>query len=59
MQFGFRLLKQVLFGEKTIPLRAGAAEKRIERYKQRLAQDATDNASNLANAQDKMYGSLD
>ncbi len=59
MQFGFRLLKQVLFGEKTIPLKPGAAEKRIERYKQRLAQDIANKATDLADAQDKIYGSLD
>ena len=59
MQFGFRLLKQVLFGEQTIPLKADAVEKRIERFKQRTAQDAAENATNVADAQDKMYGSLD
>ncbi|MDP1717398.1 MAG: YkgJ family cysteine cluster protein, partial [Burkholderiales bacterium] len=37
LQFGFHLLKQVLFGERTIALKADAAEKRIERYKQRQA----------------------
>lgn len=30
MKFGFRLLKQVLFGEQTIPLKEGAVEQRIE-----------------------------
>jgi hypothetical protein len=29
MKFGFRMLKQVLFGEATIPLRPDALEKRI------------------------------
>lgn len=33
MQFGIRLLKQVLFGERAIPERAGAAEKRVEERK--------------------------
>ena len=36
MQFGSRLLKQVLFGDKTIPEKAGAAEKRIEERKEIL-----------------------
>jgi hypothetical protein len=36
MQFGTRLLKQVLFGEATIPLKAGAAEQRIEERKEVL-----------------------
>jgi len=30
MKFGFRLLKQVLFGEQTIPLKEGAIEQRTE-----------------------------
>jgi hypothetical protein len=33
MKFGFRLMKQVLFGEASIPLRKGAAEERIEKRK--------------------------
>lgn len=31
MKFGFRMLKQVLFGDATIPLRPDALEKRIAR----------------------------
>lgn len=31
MKFGFRILKQVLFGEATIPLKPDALEKRIAR----------------------------
>ena len=34
MKFGFRLMKQVLFGEKTIPERQGALEKRQEERKE-------------------------
>jgi hypothetical protein len=36
MQFGTRLLKQVLFGEVTIPVKENAAEKRIEERKEVL-----------------------
>lgn len=59
MQFGFRLLKQVLFGEITIRLKPDAAEKRIARYQERMAQAATDKAQQLADAQDNLYSSLD
>lgn len=59
MQFGFRLLKQVLFGEMTIPLKPDAAEKRIERYKQRAATLAETKAQRLADEQDQNYSNLD
>jgi hypothetical protein len=36
MQFGTRLLKQVLFGEMTIPLKEGALDKRVEERKEIL-----------------------
>ena len=36
MQFGSRLLKQVLFGDQTIPEKTGAAEKRVEERKEIL-----------------------
>ena len=58
LKFGFRLLKQVLFGEKTIPLKPDAAHKRIERYQQRQAAAFTGRAEELADAQDKFYESL-
>ncbi len=42
MRFGFRFLKQSLFGENTIPERPGALEKRLERRRERLrAQETT------------------
>jgi Fe-S-cluster containining protein len=56
LRFGFRLLRQVLFGERTIALKADAVQKRIERYKRRGG--STDKAEELANAQDKLYESL-
>ena len=43
MQFGFRLLRQVLFGEESIPLRQEASEQRRLRHlerRQRLETDA-------------------
>lgn len=36
MKFGFRLMKQVFFGEKTIPEREGAWEKRVEERREIL-----------------------
>ena len=36
MQFGIRLLKQVLFGDVTIPVKAGVVDKRIEERKEIL-----------------------
>ncbi len=36
MQFGTRLLKQVLFGEVTIPVKEGAVDKRVEERKEIL-----------------------
>jgi hypothetical protein len=56
LRFGFRLLKQVLFGEKTIELRPDAAHKRIARHRQRKVE--TDKAAWLAEAQDRLYESL-
>ena len=39
MRFGFRFLKQSLFGENTIPERADAREKRLARRQERLARE--------------------
>jgi uncharacterized protein len=58
LKFGFQLLKQVLFGEKTIPLKPDAAQKRGARYRERLAQRSAGRADELADAQDKIYESL-
>jgi hypothetical protein len=57
LKFGFRLLKQVLFGEMTIPFKRDSREKRLERYRERKAA-STDKAETLASAQDKLYESL-
>ncbi len=56
LRFGLRLLRQVLFGDNTIPLQPDAAAKRVARYKERKAQ--TDTASQLADSQDRLYESL-
>jgi Fe-S-cluster containining protein len=38
MQFGFRYLKQVLFGENTIPLNEETAKERLEKWRNRTAE---------------------
>lgn len=58
MQFAFRFLKQALFGEITIPVRPEAAEKRRERYRQKLAAIERGAAAQRADDQDHMYDSL-
>jgi Fe-S-cluster containining protein len=58
LKFGFRLLKQVLFGEKTLALRPGAELQRIARYQKRKALSSAGRAEELANAQDRTYESL-
>lgn len=42
LSFGFKLLKQVLFGENTIPLQADAMQKRVERRREDLNVDPED-----------------
>lgn len=59
MKFGFRLLKQILFGEMSIAIKGDAREKRMARYRARLAANPVDKATEVANAQDKLYDSLD
>jgi Fe-S-cluster containining protein len=56
LRFGFRLLKQVLFGENTIPLKPDAAQKRVARYQERKKH--SDTATQLSDAQDQLYESL-
>jgi Fe-S-cluster containining protein len=59
LRFGFRLLKQVLFGEKTIALKPDAASQRTERYRQRQARNVAGHAANISNDQDSLYQSLE
>ena len=42
LKFGFRLLKQVLFGENTIPLKADAMQKRVKRRREQIHADPDD-----------------
>jgi hypothetical protein len=55
MQFGFRLLRQVLFGEETITLRQEAAEERRTRLMERRARMETEAAARRARESDEMY----
>ena len=54
MQFGFRFLRQVLFGEESIPLRQEAAEQRL-RHLERRQRLRTEAAARRAMEQDEMY----
>lgn len=58
LKFGFRLLKQVLFGEQTIALKPDAVRNRGERMRERAARAQDGRAAELADAQDGIYGSL-
>ncbi len=58
MKFGFRLLKQVLFGELTIPLNRDAAQNRAARILERAAHATAGRAADLADAQDRIYETL-
>jgi len=42
LQFGFRLLKQVLFGEMTISLKTDATQKRVQRRREQTKTDPSD-----------------
>lgn len=55
MLFGFRFLKQVLFGEQTIPLKKEVAEERQQRLREKRLQAESDAAGKLAAEQDDMY----
>lgn len=59
LQFAYRYLKQALFGEITIPVKAQAAAQRSERYREKLATLARDAAARREAGQDDMYGARD
>lgn len=59
MQFGFRLLRQVLFGEESIALRQEAAEQRRLRHLERRQRVETEAAARRTLEQDEMYESPD
>jgi hypothetical protein len=55
MQFAFRFLRQVLFGEESIPLRQEAAEERRARLMERRQRMEAEAAARRAMEQDEMY----
>ncbi len=46
LKFGFRLLKQVLFGEKSIPVKADATQKRVQHRREQIKVDPSSPNSN-------------
>ncbi len=59
MQFAFRFLKQVLFGEKTIELDAAAAKERAEKWRERQSAIEREAAERLARVEEGMYEDTD
>ena len=55
MSFGFRFLKQVLYGENTIPLKKDAADKRLKRYQEKMRRTENEAAEKRTEEQDGMY----
>lgn len=58
LQFAFRFLRQVLYGEKTIALKSEALAERTQRYKEKLAQRAARSDEERSRQQDEIYKSL-
>ena len=58
LQFAFRYLRQVLYGEKTIPLKPGPAAARLESYRSKLAERAALSAEERSRRQDELYEAL-
>jgi hypothetical protein len=59
MQFGFRFLRQALFGEETIPFHTDAAAKRLERYREKVLAIEREAAAEIElDAQFDPYGTL-
>jgi len=59
MLFGFRFLRQVLFGEESIALRKESAEQRASRLKERQRQLEREAAERLMRDEDGMYDGMD
>lgn len=59
MLFGFRFLRQVLFGEESIAMHQEAAEQRRSRYKEKLRQAEREAAERLANEEEFRDEGLD
>jgi hypothetical protein len=55
MLFGFRFLKQVLFGENTIALKHDAATRRLERYQEKVRRMEQEAVQQRMAEQDEMY----
>ena len=55
MLFGFRFLRQVLFGENTIPLKHDAATKRMVRYQEKMQRMEQEAVRQRMEEQDEMY----
>lgn len=53
LQFAYRFLRQVLFGEQTIAMRASAVEARRERAKERAAALEREAAARMAHSEDR------
>ena len=59
MLFGFRFLKQVLYGENTIPLKKDAAEKRQQHVREKMLRMEREASEKHAAEQDGMHEKLD
>ncbi|MBU1235709.1 MAG: YkgJ family cysteine cluster protein [Gammaproteobacteria bacterium] len=59
MQFAFRFLKQVLFGENTIERDETELKQRLEKWRERQAQIEREAAERLARLEDGMYEATD
>jgi len=55
MTFGFRFLRQVMFGEESIPLNDAAAKARLEKVREQRMKEEREAAARLANAEDGDY----
>ena len=55
MLFGFRFLRQVLFGEESIPLNDAAAKERAEKLREKRTKEEREAAERLARAEDGDY----
>lgn len=58
LAFAMRYLRQVLYGEKTIPLRQQAVGERLERYREKLKARAGQASADKARLQDELYEAL-
>ncbi len=58
LRFAMRYLRQSLFGEVTLKVKPGVAERRMPAYRERLQREAEDKAAGRAAQQDDQYASL-